>query len=290
MIRAKKNFILQAVLWVLQGLLVGIGAIMPGISGGSLLYAFGIYAQMLEVLANPVKGIKKHWKMLSFVLAGVAIGFVGFAAVVEALLNWNEPVVICAFVGLIIGTLPSLWHEAGERGRNKWSVFSLTVSFIAITAIFIVFEHFWHVTIPHNTFGWILCGLIWGLGFVVPGLSSSNLLMFFGIYNILLGGIKDLNFSVVIPFVLSVLVVFLLLSKVMKLVLDKFHSVMSHCIFGFVSATTIMILPSFNTSWTNIAVYVICIIGGAVASFFFTKFSDKISEGKDELEKSGKTT
>jgi uncharacterized membrane protein len=46
-----------------------------------------------------------------------------------------------------------------------------------------------------------------------------------------------------IPFVMSVLVVFLLLSRVMKLVFDKFHSVMSHCIIGFVVATTLMILP-----------------------------------------------
>ncbi len=278
----KKNFVLQAILRVLQGFLVGVGAIMPGVSGGSLLYAFGIYSQILEVLANPIKGIKKYWKMLIFVGIGFALGFIGFAAIVEALLTWNEPVVICVFAGLIIGTLPGLWREAGEKGRTKWSIIALVLSFVGITALFVAVEHFWTVTIPQNTFGWILCGLIWGLGFVVPGLSSSNLLMFFGIYNILLGGIKDLNFGVLIPFVLTVLAVFLLLSKVMKLVFDKFHSVMSHCIIGFVSATTIMILPSFVTEWYNIIIYVICIICGAVASFFFTKFSDKIKETKPE--------
>ncbi len=275
-----KSFILQALLWVLQGFLVGIGAIMPGVSGGSLLYAFGIYDQVLEVLSSPIKGIKKYWTMICFVGIGGAIGFIGFAAVVEALLNWNEALVICAFVGLIIGTLPSLWRDAGERGRGKGSWISLIVSFVAITALFVAVENFLNVTIPQNTWGWIICGLIWGLGFVVPGLSSSNLLMFFGIYNILLGSIKDLDFGVMIPFALSVLVVFLLLSKVMRLVFDKYHSVMSHCIIGFVVATTLMILP--RTDWTpfNIFLRVLCIAVGAVASFFFTKFSDKIG-GKE---------
>ena len=66
----KKNFILKAILWVVQGFIVGLGAILPGVSGGTLCYAFGIYDQILEVLSNPFKGIKKHFKMLVFVGIG----------------------------------------------------------------------------------------------------------------------------------------------------------------------------------------------------------------------------
>ncbi len=274
----KKGYFLEALLWVLQGFLVGIGVILPGVSGGSLLYAFGIYDQILECMSSPIKGVRKYWQMLCFVAVGGAIGFIGFAAIVEALLNWNESMVICIFVGLIIGTLPSLWRDAGEQGRGAGSWISLCVSFVAITVLFVVVENFWTIAIPQNIFGWILCGLIWGLGFVVPGLASSNLLMFFGIYNVLLGHIKDLNFGVMIPFALSVLVVFLLLSKVMKLIFDKYHSVMSHCIIGFVVATTVMILPRTDWTLTNALIRVACMIVGGVASFFFTKFSDKISE------------
>ena len=67
----KKNVILQALLWIVQGCIVGIGAILPGVSGGTLCYAFGIYNPIIEVLSSPIKGIKKYWYMLVFVFLGV---------------------------------------------------------------------------------------------------------------------------------------------------------------------------------------------------------------------------
>ena len=38
----KKSKILQIILRMLQGFLVGLGAILPGVSGGTLCYVFGI--------------------------------------------------------------------------------------------------------------------------------------------------------------------------------------------------------------------------------------------------------
>lgn len=277
----KKNFLLKAILWIIQGCIVGIGAILPGVSGGTLCYAFGIYDQLLEVLSSPFKGIKKHWKMLIFVGIGGALGFVGFAGVTEWLLSVNEAVVLCVFVGLIAGTIPDLWREAGEKGRGKTSIISLVISFVAITAVFYVFKNVWTLTIEPGLVGWLICGLLWGLSFIVPGFSSSTLLLFFGIYEQMSHGISHLDFSVLIPLGCAMLATLLLLSKLMKLVFDKYHSVASHCVMGFVIATTIMILPSFSTSIGNIISYVVAIICGAVASFFFNILCQKIRSKAD---------
>jgi len=280
--KKNKNNILRCILWVIQGALVGIGAILPGVSGGTLCYAFGIYNQLLEVLSDPIKGLKKHWFMLIFVVSGVGLGFVGFAGVTNWLLGLNEGVVLCVFVGLILGTLPDIWKEAGERGRSKVSVFSLVLSFVLIAAVFYVFKNVWVVTIQPGFFAWLLCGLLWGLGFIVPGLSSSTLIMFFGLYDEMSAGISRLDFSVLIPLGIALLATFLLLSKVMAFIFDKFHSVVSHCVLGFVVATTLMILPfnEFN-GVLNIVIFAISIIGGAVASFFFSKACEKIKASTD---------
>ena len=277
----KKNFILKAILWVIQGFIVGLGAILPGVSGGTLCYAFGIYDQILEVLSNPFKGIKKHFKMLVFVGIGGVLGFVGFAGITEQLLKWNEALVLCVFVGLIAGTVPELWRDAGKEKRDKFSILSLIVSFVSISVVFYLFKNVLQLTIAPTFIGWLICGLLWGLSFIVPGFSSSTLLLFFGIYEQMSHGISHLDFSVLIPLGCAMLATLLLFSKLMKLVFDKYHSVASHCVMGFVIATTMMILPSFATSVGNIISYVVAIIGGAVASFAFNILCEKIRSKAD---------
>lgn len=278
----KKNFVVKAILWVVQGFIVGLGAILPGVSGGTLCYAFGIYDQIIEVLSNPFKGVKKYWKMLIFIGIGGVLGFVGFAGITEQLLKWNEAVVLCVFVGLIAGTVPELWREAGKEKRGKLSIVSLVVSFIAISVVFYLFKSVLQLTLAPNLVGWLVCGLLWGLSFIIPGFSSSTLLLFFGIYEQMSHGISHLDFSVLIPLGIAMLATLLLFSKVMKLLFDKYHSIASHAVMGFVLATTLMILPPFNTGAWDIAVYVICIVCGAVASFGFNALCNKIKSSADE--------
>ena len=303
MVESKKNKLLQIILWIVQGFLIGIGAILPGVSGGTLCYAFGIYNHLLEVLSTPIKGIKKHWFMLIFIGIGGLLGFIGFSGITAALLAWNEPVVLCVFVGLIIGTIPELWRDSGAQGRNKFSILSLIVSFVAIAALFYLCENVWSILIPATIPGFALCGVIWGLSFIVPGFSSSTLLLFFGIYETMSDGISKLRPTVILPLGIAMLATLLLLSKVMKLVFDKFHSIASHCIMGFVLATTLMMLTKDcivqSLSVPNALIYVACIACGGGVGFAFTllcaKLKDKVakaeapvaeapeaSDGKDE--------
>ena len=283
--KKKKNIVLQAMLWIVQGFIVGIGAILPGVSGGTLCYVFGIYDQVLEILTNPIKGIKKHWLMLIFVGIGGVLGFVGFAGVTEALLNWNTPVVLCVFIGLILGTVPELWHDSGEKGRNKFSIISLCVSFLFIAVLFYCCEHVWNISIPSTWWGYAICGVIWGLSFIIPGFSSSTLLLFFGIYGPMSAGIKSLDIRVIIPLGITMLATLLLLSRAMKKAFEKIHSIASHSVMGFVLATTLMLFtvteegsPSIIGTFSgwNIAIYLACIICGGVASFFFSMLCKKM--------------
>ena len=111
----KKMGIVQAIILFFKGVVVGFGAIMPGISGGTLCVAFGMYNILLEVLSHPFKTLRKHWAVIVVFVLGAGVGFVGLSGLAGWLLDMNSQMVTCAFMGFIIGTIPELWRNAGEK-------------------------------------------------------------------------------------------------------------------------------------------------------------------------------
>lgn len=262
---------LKVLLWIVQGIIVGFGAIMPGLSGGTLCVAFGMYLPIIWVISHPFKNLKKYWKMLMFFGIGGVIGFVGLSGFASWLMDISSELVICAFIGFIIGTFPELWEDAGEDGRNAGSYVSLIIGFALMFTVLFFIENQGHIQLQANIWGFLLCGVLWGLSFIVPGLSSSTLLLFFGLYEPMLDGIAHLSFKVIIPIAFGIAVCVLLLSKGVNALYNKFYNVLSHGIIGVVAATTVMIFPDWSYLDKRMIYNILCIVLGAVVSYIFTK-------------------
>ena len=54
----KKMTPLQFVFRIFQGALIGLGAVLPGISGGVLGVIFGIYKPIMELLSHPFRTLR----------------------------------------------------------------------------------------------------------------------------------------------------------------------------------------------------------------------------------------
>ena len=75
----------------MQGALVGLGAVLPGISGGVLSVIFGIYKPLMELLANPVHNFKTHVPKLFPYILGYIIGFVEIAHLLSFFMERSRP-------------------------------------------------------------------------------------------------------------------------------------------------------------------------------------------------------
>ena len=166
------NFILR----VLQGTLIGLGAVLPGISGGVLCVVFGVYTILMEFLADPFRKLKSHFPRLLPIVIGV----------------------VCLFIGLIAGMLPSLYREAGEQGRNKKSYISLVIAMVVVFALLISLKVL-QVEITPNFVWYIFCGACLALSIIAPGMSFSTTLMPLGLYEPFVAGIGDFDFGGLIP-------------------------------------------------------------------------------------------
>ena len=178
--KKKNSGVLRLILRVLQGILIGIGAVLPGISGGVLCVVFGIYKPVMELLGDPFHKFKTHVPRLLPVIIGGGVGFLGVAKILAFFLEKYPDPSVCLFIGLITGMLPSLFREAGEQGRPKGSWVVMVVAFAVILGLLISLN-FFSVTITPN-FGWyIFCGFCLALSVIAPGMSFSTLLMPLGL-------------------------------------------------------------------------------------------------------------
>ena len=271
-----KEKIKPAAVKVMQGSLVGVGAVLPGISGGVLCVAFGIYKTIMEFLAAPFRNFKTHMPKLIPIIIGGIIGFLGIANLLSFLLEKYPAPSVCVFIGLISGMLPSLFREAGERGRDKKSYISMILAMIVIFALLISLKVL-SVTITPNFFWYLFCGFCLALSVIAPGMSFSTLLMPLGLYEPFVDGIGHLRFSILIPGGIGALITVILFSKAINLLFDRHYSVAFHAIIGIVIAATVMIIPtaSFIESALSCVINVVCIALGVVAALLLDKFNSK---------------
>lgn len=263
---------------VLQGALIGLGAVLPGISGGVLCVVFGIYKTIMEFLSEPFKRFKTHFPKLVPYGIGLVVGFLGIAKLLAFLLENYEAPSVCVFIGLIAGMFPSLVREAGEQGRSKGSYISMVVAMVAVFALLISLKVL-SVSISPNTGWYLFCGLCLALSVIAPGMSFSTLLMPLGLYQPFVDGISSFNMAVLIPGGIGALATVILFSKAVNTLFEKQYSLAFHAIIGIVIAATIMIIPfgSF-ASVTGCLINLVCLAVGVVAALLLDRFNQKYAD------------
>lgn len=274
--------------WVslaIRGALVGVGGILPGVSGGVLCVAFGLYKPLMEVLANPFTQVKRHFQMLVPFLIGGVLGFVSLAKLIGELLQAESTVVISLFVGLILGVFPALFREAGQEGRGKREWVALACSTVSLTTFFMVLKYVQQVNITPNTGWFFFAGALFGIGVIVPGMSSSSLLIFLGLYEPMSSGIGSFHLPVLIPVGLGSVVTVLLLARGVKRLFDRHYALTFHCIVGFVIASTLPIIPTHFESTTQFIFSVLCAILGCVFAYGMDQWGTKIRSHAEHIAK-----
>ena len=271
----KKRFnLVKTLIHVIEGAIVGVGAILPGVSGGVLCVSFGMYEPMMELLTEPKKALKKNYDMFIPFILGGAVGFVLLAGVMEAFFNFAPDVAIMLFFGLVCGTLPELFKKSELADKNaSWlpMIASLTASYVLFHAL----GSGEAIVVPANFFSFMFCGFMWGVSLIVPGMSSSTVLIYLGLYVPLAEGISNFDFSILIPFGIGMLITVLLFAKLVNMLFKKYYAIISRIILGFVISSSLKTLPSeFESGWSMI-ISIACLVLGFLVALWMDKAERK---------------
>ena len=273
-----RNFGIRWLRDLLCGVLIGAGAILPGVSGGVLAVVFDIYRPCLEVLTHPREAIPKYWRWFLPIGLGCAIGFLGFAKGIAAAIDVSSTVTTWLFIGLIVGTVPSLFREAGKEGRSIGSWVSMAVCAGAIFFSLFYVGKVICVTVEPNFWWYNFCGALWGMSLVIPGLTSSSVMMALGLYQPMLEGLARLDFLVLSACLPGMVLTILLLARLVSWFFRKHYSIAFHGIFGIVLASTLVIIPTSYVGAWEIVLSAVCCIGGFLLAYFMARLDRRIQE------------
>ncbi|GHU71163.1 DUF368 domain-containing protein [Clostridia bacterium] len=263
----KDNWFIRAC----QGAIVGTGAILPGVSGGVLCVVFGIYEPMMALLSHPKKSFKVYYKLFIPFIVGWLAGFLLLAKVVDALFAVSSSVAIMLFLGLICGTLPEMIKAAEQGGKDDQSKFGWTPFVVALAAAFLLFRVLNSgsvAAITPNIAWYGFCGAVWGLSLVVPGLSSSSVLICLGLYQPMTAGIAALDFRVLLPLAVGLAAIVALTARLVNRLYEKQYALVSRIILGIVIASSLSIMPDGFDGVGSFALSAVCFAAGFAAARF----------------------
>ncbi len=255
---------------MLKGMIIALGFILPGVSGGVLAAILGIYERMIRFLAHIKENFVENVLYFTPVAIGMVLGIAAFSYPVNLLLDNYKVIVLWGFAGAIIGTIPSLIKESvKESDRDRADTVTFWLSFI-LSGVFLYSLNGMVGTLPANFLSFVLAGALIALGILIPGLSPSNLLLILGLYTPMLTGFKRLDlFGTFLPIGIGGALALILFSKAMDYILKHYHSRVYHFIIGIVlSSTLLIVLPqsgnSESISYAGVSIFTL-----VLAAFFF---------------------
>lgn len=253
-----------------KGIAIGAGAILPGISSGVLCVVFGIYESLLNCALNFFKNIKFNLKLLFPIGLGAFVGVVLFGNILKYIFYAYPIQTKSIFVGLIIGSIPELLKEAKSKNGFKLQYLAyLSISFcIGIILVYIENKYSFQNNVNHFSFIYLIfSGFLMSTGVIIPGVSSTLILMLLGVYDAYILSISSLYIPFLFPLAVGLILGSICCMKLIKLLLDKFHAQTFYSIIGFTIGSIFVLFPRV-TSINDIILSILCIIFGILVVCF----------------------
>ena len=244
---------------VVGGVLMGLANLVPGISGGTMLLAVGIYPQFIRSVAE-VSMFRFSWKailLLSCVAGGLLVAVFALAGVVGELGVGHRWVMYSLFIGLTLGGVPVLWRLLG---RADSTVVVASVVGIAAMAALAAVDPGSSASAASGERAYamlFLAGIAGASAMILPGLSGAYVLLVLGQYVALLSAVEAIRsgvsgrdwaavgeaLHVFIPILVGVCVGIVGVSNLIRLLLDRFERATLGFLLGLLLGAVLGLWP-----------------------------------------------
>lgn len=260
-----------------KGFIIGIGKIIPGVSGALIAILMGVYDKSINYIVNFRKNKKESIKYLLPLGIGIILSIIIFSKIINYTLKKYYLYTMMLFIGLIIGCIPTIVKKT-EKKDNYLIIISFIIFFLIsinnINNIYIIKNNYIDIII------FLISGVIEAIGTVVPGISAAALLMIIGTYNTIIETISNItnidllitNIKIIIPFVLGLLIGILITIKIINYLLNRYKNKVYSFILGItISSIVLLVVQTFKITITIVELFIgiILLTIGIIISFTF---------------------
>lgn len=246
---------------LLGGSLMGLANLVPGISGGTMLLASGVYPDFIKAIADltRLRIRARNLLVLGCVVGAAALGILLFAGTIKDLVVNYRWVMYSLFIGLTLGGVPVVKKLAGTSpARNFW--LASLVGFVAMALLAVAQQSGWGQGLGGEAGALLLffAGIAAASAMILPGVSGGYLLLVLGAYIPILSGIEGLKeglkamdvqamagpfTGVVLPVGLGVVIGVVGVSNVLKVALEKYEQLTLGSLLGLLVGAVVGLWP-----------------------------------------------
>lgn len=269
----------------IQGFIIGIGKIIPGVSGAMFAMMFGVYEKALDIICNLKTKLFKNFKFMMILGSGILLAIIFGSNIIKSALDKYYLQTMFLFIGMMTSGIKPLFENVkGEKLtlKNLICAGAICIALIVLDCVDLGSTEATFEKTPSAAIMLFISGFVDAMGTIVPGVCGTALLMILGYYNTVIHSLSDIfNFSnlannlfVLIPFSIGLIIGALLVSKLVNYLFKNYRIQTYYTIIGFaISSTIILFINAITSSFTLPQLLISCIlfIIGFIISYFFEK-------------------
>mgnify|MGYP001291653041 FL=1 len=207
----------EKIRYFIAGIFIGLSELLPGISGATVALMFGVYEKLLDFLRK-----FKNFNLILPLLFGMILSVFVFSSLINFLYETHTNTFNIFIALIMIGygiflVISTFLNEDIDRGKN----FFINL-FLAILVGLYIASFQINVNQEFNLFLLALFGFIACSFLLFPGISGSAFLLSVGAYPLIIGSISNIDFGILFPFGIGMLMALVLMPRLINKAYKKF--------------------------------------------------------------------
>lgn len=288
------------ILKIIKGVVVGIAALIPGVSAGSMIMSMGTYGSIISLVAGDKRTRRDMLRALWPFGVGILVGLFAFSFVITFVRGRFPLQTAMVFIGLILGGIPVLVRRVRRQKPTVWNILAFVIM-VGLMVLMMVFSRRAGaaLSLQPSVLHFILTifvGFVAVATMIVPGISGSAVMLIIGYYNELTGRLKELatafatldgpaileNVLVFVPFLIGAALAVVFVTRGIKKLVEKHPVSTYYAIIGLMVASPITVLAKLDSSVyltvkpLGVGLCVVCLIAGFAAAMLLSSEDDSL--------------